>query len=204
MSMDATREDEKEAGKESTDENASLSNAALFRKLAILKLKLVGGYVLDGFAPVAAGAAVIVAVIAINGNKSVEAQMTQSAATIAALQANLLESKAELEKTKTILTQEKSRHEEKQIKQDEQTAQIIQGLSKLQQKMKIHPTLEEQMQQPAANLIAPPPTTTAAPSAAPVKAPAPAATPAVSTGTEKKPGSQTTILKEAIGKFNNK
>lgn len=214
--MEPLHESEKEAGKEPVDENASLSNAALFRKLASLKLKLVASYVLDGFAPVVAVVAVIVAVIAINGNKSGEAQIKQNAATIASLKANLLDSRGELEKIKATMAQEKSRHEEERKKQDEQLAQIIQSVSKLQQKMKIHPTLEEQMQQPAAKLIATPPIVTAAPAiapapakpaapaAAPAKAAAPVATPVVPAGTEKKPGSQAKSLKEAIEKFNSK
>lgn len=216
--MEPLHESEKEAGKEPADENASLSNAALFRKLASLKLKLVASYVLDGFAPVVAVIAVIVAVIAINGNKSGEAQIMQNAATIAGLKTTLLESRGELEKIKAAMAQEKSRHEEERKKHNEQIAQIIQGVSKLQQKMKIHPTMEEQMQQPVATLIATPPVATAAPaiapapasakavvpSAAPAKAAVPVTAATVSTGNDKKPGSQTQILKEAIDKFNRK
>jgi len=68
-----------------------------------LKLKFISHYVLDGF----------------NGNKSGQAQLSQSAAKIDSLSASLLTSKAELEKLKVAIAQQKSLHKGVSNKQDE-------------------------------------------------------------------------------------
>lgn len=219
MIADPAQENEKTSDRNAAEVANTPTNAQLLRTLVLLKLKLAGGYILDGFAPVVAVIALIVAVMAINGNKSGQAELAQNTAKIASLSESLLASKAEVEKLKIALAQEKLSKEEQRNKQDEQTTKIIQGVSKLQVKMKVSPTLEEQFHQPVAALIATPPVVTAtpatlapvnpaSPAAKPASLPAtagtaPAATPA-SKASDKKPGGQKEILKEAIDKFNKK
>lgn len=202
MVTEPAQENERSSDRNATEVADTPTNAQLLRMLVLLKLKLAGGYILDGFAPVVAVIALIVAVVAFNGNKSGQAELAQNAAKIASLNESLLVSKAEVEKLKIALAQENLSKEEQRKKQDEQTTKIIQGVSKLQVKMKVTPTLEEQMRQPVAALVLTPAAATAAPATAkPVTAPA---TAAVTTGTKKAPGTQTQVLKEAIDKFNKK
>jgi hypothetical protein len=132
-----------------TDTDKLPTNAQLLRMLVMMKLKLIASYLLDGFAPVVAVIAVIVAVMAINGNKAGHAELAQSSARIASLSESLLAAKAEVEKLKALIAQEKLLKEEERKKRDEELAKIIQGVSKLQTKLKVTPTLEEQFRQPA-------------------------------------------------------
>ena len=202
MVMDPAQESGASSDSSATDAGTPPTNAQLLRMLVLLKLKLAGGYILDGFAPVVAVIALIVAVMAINGNKSGQAELAQNAAKITSLSESLLASKAEVERLKIALAQEKLSKEEQGKKQDEQTTKIILGVSKLQTKMKVSPTLEEQLRQPVAALVLTPAAATAAPATAkPVTAPAAAA---VTTGTKQTPGTQSQVLKEAINKFNKK
>lgn len=190
------------SARSSDSKDAKAIKASSKADLVRLKLKLISNYVLDGFAPFVAVIALIVAVIAVNGNKSGHAQLSQSAAKIDSMSASLLASRAELEKLKAAMTQEKSLQQEVNKKQDERVAAIIQNISKLQVKMKISPTLEEQLLQPASASAVTPLVANAA--SAPVAAVPVPATAAVSTGADKKPGAQVQILKEAINKFNKK
>lgn len=202
MVEDPAQESEESSDRNTAEAGTPPSKGQILRKLVLLKLKLAGVYVLDGFAPVVAVIAVIVAVMAINGNKSGQAGLAQNTARIASLSENLLASKAEVEKLKTALAQEKLSKEDERKKQNEQMATIIQGVSKLQAKMKVSPTLEEQLHQPVAALVLTPPVATVA--AVPAKSATVPATAAVITGANKKPGDQGQVLKEAIDKFNKK
>lgn len=183
------------SARSSDSKDAKAIKASSQADLVRLKLKLISNYVLDGFAPFVAVIALIVAVIAVNGNKSGQAQFSQNAARMDSMSASLLASKAELEKLKAAMTQEKFLQQEANKKRDEQVAAIIQNISKLQVKMKISPTLEEQLQQPASASAVTPFVASAAP--IPAKAD-------VETGADKQPGAQLQILKEAINKFNKK
>ena len=116
------------------------------------------------------------------------------------MDASLLASKVELEKLKAIMDQGKALQDEERKMQDVRMTQVIQNLSKLQAKMKISPTLDEQMHQPAA-AVAPADASATTPAvkttAEPLKA-------AVLPATEKKPGDRMSVLKESIEKFNKK
>ena len=202
MVEDPAQEREKSSDRNTAEAGTPPSKAQLLRMLVLLKLKLVGVYILDGFAPVVAVVAVIVAVMAINGNKSGQVELAQSTARIASLSENLLASKAEVEKLKTALAQEKLSKEDERKKQNEQMAKIIQGVSNLQAKMKVSPTLEEQLQQPVAPLVLSPAVATVA--AVSAKSATVPATAAVTTGANKKSGDQGKVLKEAVDKFNKK
>jgi hypothetical protein len=234
--MDSKQEHENE--KSSDDEvvvGKPPSNAKLFLTLIRLKLQPVANYVLDGFPPVVAVIALIVAIIAVNDNKSNQAQLGKAVVKMDSMGANMqLASKGEMDKIKAAMAQEKLRYEEDQKKQNEQMAQIIRSVSKMQAKMKISPTLEEQMRQPvetssvaptavkelvlskAAPVVAAPaalvPAARAQVPAVKVQVPAakvqvPVVTvpvPAVSTGSAKKFSPQVQTIKESIEQFNKK
>jgi DNA-binding protein H-NS len=200
---------EHDGGKSSVNKETDVSAKPSKADLVRLKLKLISSYVIDGFAPFVAVIALIVAMVAVNGNKSGQAQLSQSAAKIDSMAAKvdsmsaiLLASRAELEKLKAAKAQENALQQEENKKQDERLTPVIQSISKLQVKMKISPTLEEQLHQPASAAAATPFAASAV--SVPAAAVAVPAKADVATGADKKPGAQVQILKEAINKFNKK
>lgn len=220
--MDSKQEHENE---QSSDDEVVVgkppSNAKLFLTLIRLKLQPVANYVLDGFPPVVAVIALIVAIIAVNDNKSNQAQLGKAVAKMDSMSAGMqLASKGEMDKIKAAMAQEKLRYEEDQKKQNEQMAQIIRSVSKMQAKMKISPTLEEQMRQPVeTSAVAPTAVkelvlSKAAPVVAAPAALVPAAratvpaakvqAPAVPAGSAKKFSPQVQTIKESIEQFNKK
>ena len=195
-----------EQDQEAIDDNAGesvLTKQQRFLVTLRTKGKFVSDLVLDGFAPVAAVAALIVAVMAFNANQSSHTQTSKLTAQMEILNANLLANKNELAKLGAEFTLQLNKADERNKKLDVQKQQIIQSVSTLQKKMKISPTLEESMQvttnsvavQPLNNLVATAKVTPAA--AAPVKAMA-VAEPV------KKPADRIDVLKDAINKFNKK
>ena len=96
MVENPAQEREKSSDRNTAEAGTPLSKAQLLRMLVLLKLKLAGVYILDGFAPVVAVIAVIVSVMAINGNKFGQVELAQNAARISSLSENLLASKAEV------------------------------------------------------------------------------------------------------------
>jgi hypothetical protein len=91
---------------------------------------------------------------------------------------------------------ERKKQDEKNNNQDEQAIKIIQNVSKMQVKMRISPTLEDQLRQPViASAVGAVPATVA-PAAAPV------AKAAVPTGNDKKYSPQVQAIKDAIDKLN--
>ena len=91
MEMDSELENEKSGDRKTGEDEAPLSKAAVIRK----KLMLVAGYMMDGFAPVVAVTALIVAVIAFNGNKSGQIMVEQSASRLDSVNANLTATKGD-------------------------------------------------------------------------------------------------------------
>lgn len=147
------------------------------------KLKLVADYALDGFPPVAAAIAIIVAVIAINGNHSSQALLEKNTASLEHVNATVAAYKGELEQLKLALAQERNLRAEAENKQNAQIATVIQNISPLQVKLKVSPTLQEQLSQPASGVA------TAAPALA---------------SDHNKTSTQGQVLTEAIDKFNKK
>lgn len=185
--VDKSAEAEVEAGKPHSKFAAYLSQARL-------KLKPGLNYVLDGFPPVIAVIALIVAVFALNENRSLRSQLSTAVAKLESLSTNKnIPSREDLDKVKAsievlekdnaVLVQEKVMHDAEMNQQSERVTKIIQGVSKLQVKMKISPTLEAQMREPVVVPIAAPspapkaataPVAVAVPPPAPAKAVAPA------------------------------
>lgn len=200
MEMDSEREGETAVDRSKGEEEVTLSKADRIRK----QLLLVAGYLMDGFAPVVAVVALIVAVMAVNGNKAGQSMAGQSASRLDNVNTNLTAAKGDLEKLKTELAKEKARLDEERKKLDERQAKIIQAISQLQAKAKLSPTLEEQLNQPVAKAAVAPPAAAPAAAAVTTVPAAPSAKVATKTGAEKKPGESATVLKEAIEKFNKK
>ena len=157
------------------------------------KLKVVLHYAMIGFAPAVAVAALAVAVIAITGNRSGQVQSGELAARLDSANTNLAASRSEVERLHIALGQLKAQQEDEHKKQEEVLGKIIQNVSRLQAKMKVSPTLEDQLGHSAS---APAIALTAS-----TVAPATATVPVVA---EKKHSPQLQSLKEAIKQFNRK
>ncbi|MBI1174946.1 MAG: hypothetical protein GC139_06740 [Sideroxydans sp.] len=157
-------------------------------------LKLIVIYVARGFAPVVAVVALAVAVVAVVGNRSSQAQLARDAVGIKALDSSLVAARAELARLNAAMAQEKAAQEAERKQQGEQEQKIIASVTRLQVKLKISPTLEEQLMPPvsAASAVSAVSAVTAAPAAA---ASAPAKV-------EKKLSPQAQAIKAAIDAFN--
>ena len=112
-----------------------------------LKLKLIADYAMRG-SPVLAVLALIFAVVAVVSNLSSQAQLSMTSSKLESVNASLSASKVELEKLKATITQDKTMQEEERKKQNEVVSEIIRNVTNLQIKMKVYPTLEEQLVQP--------------------------------------------------------
>jgi hypothetical protein len=141
---------------------------------------------------------------------------------IDSLNASLTESKGELDNLKFAMTREKTIHGEERKKADERDTKIIQNVTRLQAKLKVSPTLEEQLREAASApsvkpsvVIAASAPSVATTSAVPdnkqvVGAPAPKladkkpATAAPATSGSEKTHAQAKGLKNEIEKFNKK
>ncbi|MDP2805330.1 MAG: hypothetical protein Q8O24_05250 [Gallionellaceae bacterium] len=138
-----------------------------------LLLKVVARFGLMGLPPALALAALAVAVIALNSNKANVAQLSKIEAEIASLNTSLSATKAEVDKLKFAAAKEKNLQSEWHAKSEERISTIVQNMTPMQIKMKIRPTLEEQLSQPASAAIAATPA-----HAAPATPPAPHVAPA--------------------------
>lgn len=174
------REDEA-AVSENVKSSGGKSNAATPSKAAALRSKLgnAGRYAMLALSPIVAIAALVVAVFAVLNNKSSQEQLGKNAAAIESLSANLAASKSELDKFKLVVLKEATaqneklkQQDEKLRQQDEHTAKIILNITPIQKKLKISPTLEQQLQLPAS---APAPTAAASHPAPQTSAPHPSA-----------------------------
>jgi hypothetical protein len=176
------------------------------------KLKLIAHYAILAFAPVVSVVALVVAVIAVTSNQSQadRAQLSELISRIDSLNASLADTKGELESLKFAMAREKTMRGEERKKVDERDTKIIQNVSRLQAKLKVSPTLEDQLREVASAPAAAPSVASAvsAPAAAPVpaaadKKPAVAAPKSKPEAADKTPA-QAKVLKDAIEKFNKK
>ncbi|HLP98818.1 MAG TPA: hypothetical protein VK149_10265 [Sideroxyarcus sp.] len=182
------------AAPEGEDDNQVPSRADLIRQ----KLKIVAHYALLGFAPVVAVIALVVAVVAVTGNRAGRTQFDEMTAKLEEVKVGLAASKNEMENLKIIVARQKAQLEEEQKRQDELIAKIVPNVTKLQVKMKISPTLDEQLHQPASAPVAVP----AADAPAHAASAAPATSAPAAAG--KQPPQKLQAIKEAIEKFNSK
>lgn len=204
--------------RDADEDTAPASKSDLVRA----KLKPVAHYAMIGFAPAASVAALIVAVIAVANNQSQpdRTQLNELTSRIDSLNASLSDTKGELENFKFAMAREKTMRGEERKKVDERDMKIVQNVSRLQAKLKVSPTLEDQLREStstpvaASSVVASVPTVTPASqaiekkSAATASEPATAAKkPAVAAPKSKpeaadKTSAQVKALKEAIDKFN--
>jgi hypothetical protein len=135
------------------------------------KLKLVAHYAMLGFAPVVSVVALGVALFA-TGNHSDRTQLGELNSRIDKLNASLSASREEMENLKFSMSREKSQRADERKKDEEHDAKIVQGITRLQEKLKIAPTLEEQLR--VASVTHAEPSPVAGAIVAPVAASAPA------------------------------
>lgn len=128
------------------------------------RLKMIAHYALLT-APVVALLALALAIAALFLGRSAPPQADDSSAHIESLSASLTETKNELESLKFTLARERSQRAEERKKAEEREAAIIRHVSRLQAKLKVAPTLEEQLKTAESVPV----------HAAPVAAPVPAA-----------------------------
>ncbi len=133
------------------------------------KLKLVAHYMALAFAPAVSIAALVLAVAALNRHPD-QAQAGESAARLDHLSADLAEAKAQLETLQVALAREKSMREEERKEAGVRDSKVVEAVSALQNRMKISPSLQEQLRANASALDA---ATVAVPAATTVSAPAP-------------------------------
>jgi hypothetical protein len=123
--------------------------------------------------------ALIFAVLAYSGNQANRTQLVQANSRIDTISAIQSESKGELDIFKVPLAHERSVLAEERRKQAEHEAKIIKDVTQLQVKMKVSPTLEEQLREgasapvPASPVVAIPVTASAVAISVPVHVPAP-------------------------------
>ena len=137
------------------------------------KLKLVAHYAMLGFAPVVAIAALGIALFA-TGNHADRTQFSALNSRLDGLDASLMASRTELDNLKFTTSREKSLRGDEHKKRDELDERIIQNVTRLHTKLKISPTLEDQLRIAADSQKVVPPVVAAIP--APVAASAPVAT----------------------------
>ena len=207
---------DRDRSRDAEEDDAPPSRADLAR----MKLKIIARYALIGFAPAMSVAALIVAALALSNTQSQadRAKSDELASRIDGLNKNLSDTRNELESLKFTLSREKATRGEERRKLDEQDEKIIQNVTRLQAKLKVAPTLEEQLRPPASAPAAVPAPVGAAsaPAVVPVlpatntiqaapSAQAPVGKPAAASAKPKttdNTAEQVKALREAIEKFN--
>jgi hypothetical protein len=167
-------------------------------KLSRLRIwiKTGGRFVAEGFAPVVSIVALVVAVIAVSGNQANQSQFKEGLAKVNGMNAGLLAIKNDLEKFRVALAQEKTLQDDERKKLDESLTKIVQGVTRVQVKLKVSPTVEEQLRQTDGPPAATPPAS-GAKTNSPMVAPA-----ADASSAEKKHSPQVKTMMEAIKNYN--
>lgn len=188
-----TAQQEHHDATQAAPDSAAPAKADLLRA----KLKLAGHYAMLGLAPLVAVIALVVAVIAMTDNQASLEQLNKATARIDSLNSSLAASRNELDKLKLAAAKESALQKEELAKHDERMLKIIQNITPLQTKLKISPTLEEQLRQAASAVVA----ASSVPHAASAVASAPVAAPA---SAENKISPRVQAMKDAIEKYNKK
>jgi hypothetical protein len=166
--------------------------------LVRVKFKAVVNFVLDVFPPIVATLALILAVYNYQTNLHIFENFN---AKIVSISSNMMESKAELNNLKAGLLKNGSMHEEDKVKLDGVISKIIQNITQLQAKLKVVPTLDDQLKQVENQKLLP----SSLPLTSTTTKPIPViAQPNAASVPEAKPGSKTQVLKDAVDKLNKK
>lgn len=138
--MDTEERNRKDEGEDEPSANAGQLRA---------RLALVGHYALLGLAPVLSAVALIFALLAYTGNQSNRTQLNEISARLDGISTSHSESKGETDIFQVSLAREKALLAEERKKQVDKDAKIISSVTQLQNKLKVSPTLEEQMKEAA-------------------------------------------------------
>jgi O-antigen ligase len=117
------------------------------------KLSRIWHHVGTPFAPLVAVLALTIAVAALSNNQSSHVQLDKATIQIENLSVSLSTTQAELKKLQSEIIQKNAMQDEEQKKQEARISILIQNINALQVKMKIHPTLEEQLLLPTSTVI---------------------------------------------------
>lgn len=147
-----------ESAENSSAENAADASGAKPSKLDVLRVKLKGvtHYLRLGIVPGIAVLGVGLGFWALLQNSANKHRIESDAAVIEELRTTLAMSRKEFEKLKTAVQKEKAAHNEKLKKYEERIVKIIENLTPIQVKLRISPTLEQQLNPPAAVSIVSP------------------------------------------------
>jgi hypothetical protein len=127
------------------------------------KLKVIVRYLALGFAPVVSLLALVIAVFAYYGNQSNRVQINEAKLRMDGMSASMSDLKGEQELFKLPFGRERPTLGEERKKQGERETKIIKNVTQMQMKLKITPTLEEQLRE-----VAPVPVIAAPVASAPV------------------------------------
>ncbi|MFA6014404.1 MAG: hypothetical protein WC742_05005 [Gallionellaceae bacterium] len=147
-----------ESAENSSAENAADASCAKPSKLDALrvKLKVLTHYLGLGFVPGIAVFGVVLGSWALIQNSANKHRIESDAAVIEELRTTLAMSRKEFDRLKTVVHKEKTVHGEKLKKHEERIAKIVENLTPIQVKLRISPTLEQQLNPPEAVSIVPP------------------------------------------------
>jgi len=180
------------------------------------KLKAAGHYALLGIGPLVAIIAVVVAVLALNGNHASREELAQTSAKLEEMTTSLAGIKNDIDKLKLASMKDKSMANEELSKHSEQLDALIRNLTPIQTKLKISPTVEEQLRPHVSEPVVAPASATVAASAHNAEAvrsssatqktePAPKKSVEPSGDVkEKKLSPQVKAMKDAIDQYNRK
>lgn len=120
-------------------------------------------YIVTGVAAFIAVGALGTAIFALNSNRAMQEQLDTNKSNIRKIANVLNEARVEVKRLNIALAQEKAATRQARAKHEELMTKVVQNLSPLQTRLKIHPTLEEQLRQAEAAASAPAATSTLAP-----------------------------------------
>jgi hypothetical protein len=151
--MDDIDRDNRGRGSEDEDDNSSVSKSGLLSA----RLKTIASYVMSGFTPVVSVLALIISLFALNAYQTNREQLSEATLRINNLSVSLAESKGDMDFFKVPIAHEKAMRAEERRNQVERETKIIRSVTHLQTKMKVFPTLEEQLREvasaPAATIL---------------------------------------------------
>jgi hypothetical protein len=130
-------------GSEDEDGSSSTSKPNLLHS----RLKTLVSYIKSGFAPAVSVLALIFSLFALNAYHANQQQLSEAALRIDTLSSSLAESKTDVDFFKAPIAREKAIRSEERRKQVERETKIIKSVTQLQARMKISPSLEEQLRE---------------------------------------------------------
>jgi hypothetical protein len=143
--MDDMDRDNRGRGSEDEDDNSSSSKSDPLST----RLKTLVSVFKSGFAPVVSVLALIVSLFALNAYQTNREQLSEANQRINNLSSSLADSKGDLDFFKVPIAHEKAMRAEERRKQVERETKIIKSVTQLQTKLKVFPTLEEQLREVA-------------------------------------------------------